>query len=99
MIALTTTTDTRTATSLTLRAPALKPVADALLALHGAPDDSRAFIVVALLHKEGADRCPCCTTTFTITDVSETRWSGGSVQRLSCPGCQSDFVVSEDACC
>lgn len=99
MIALTTTTDALTSTSLTLRAPALKPVADALLALHGAPDDSRAFVVVALLHKEGVDRCPCCTRTFTITDVSETHWSGGSVQRLSCGGCRSDFVVDEQACC
>jgi hypothetical protein len=98
MIALTT-TSTTTDTSLTLKAPALKPVADALIALHGDPDDSRAFIVVALLHKEGASRCPCCTHTFTITDVSETRWSGGSVQRLNCSGCHSEFVVAEQARC
>ena len=60
MIALTTATATTNKTALTLRAFALKPVSDALWALHACPEDRSASIVAALLHKEGVDRCPCC---------------------------------------
>ena len=94
-----TTVRLETATAVTLRAPALLPVAEALLALHEDPHDPRARIVAGLMHKEGLDLCPCCAVPFAATDVAQTRWSGGTSTRLSCSSCASSFVVAEEALC
>ena len=78
-----------------VRAPALQPALDTLLALHHAPNDARARIQASLLTNSGADRCPCCGVAFEVSDYAATRTSFLFRRSLTCSGCRTCFIVEE----
>jgi MinD superfamily P-loop ATPase len=84
--------------TITVRAPALAPLVELWLRLSEVPNDRRAYIQLRLLEKEGVDRCPRCQSQLSVDGYSITSAPYSRTERLTCAGCQTDYILSETHC-
>jgi hypothetical protein len=78
-----------------VRAPTLRRVVDAMMALRENPTDRKAKIQLALLEKEGASDCPACGVAFELSGYRVTKTEYTMRATLRCTGCRQSYLLDE----